>query len=238
MFPGPVLVSEPHLASNGPASSSAFPPGGYLLPVTERPPPAGAPLPPPHDHQGPYLPVVVNQHYYMPPPLPPQPGPPSGHPYLNPNGCATVSKLRLGSALNLANAMTPCNVVHHVFDDQLPRWQSYGNQLINQGVAMSDQMCTRFSNVMTLIDGEKLAGHENDLFMYGYGPSSPPPPAASHPPAQPPRPSQSSSRKSRRDEPKGQIISGPQSRVSGDYFSKVELYANSKLPLNLPPLQL
>ena len=134
----------------------------------------------------------------------------------------------------MAGETTPCNVVQ-VVDNQLPRWHSYGNQLINQSVAMSDQMWNGFNNVMTLIDGDKLTGHETDLFMYGYAP--PPLPPRDYQ-TRPPHPSQGSSRKSKNDTCKGQLAEAAQSRFSGDYFSKVELYANSKLPMNLPPLQL
>lgn len=37
---------------------------------------------------------------------------------------------------------------------------------------------------------------------------------------------------------KGQTTAIAASVMTGDYFSKVELYANSKLPMDLPPLKL
>ncbi len=159
-------------------------------------------------------------------------GVPPNNPYPAGNSCSTSSKLELGSALDLANETVPCNVVQQMFDDQLPRWHSYGTQLLNQGAAMSDQIWSKFNNVMTLIDGDKLSGNEKDLFMYDSAVSAGDYSTQS---LQAPRPSP---RKSTRDLSKGQSAAMASTLVSKGYFSKVELYANSKLPLNLPPLQL
>lgn len=124
------------------------------------------------------------------------------------------------------------NAGTQIFDDQLPSWHSYGTQLLNQGAAGCDQIWSKFNNVMTLIDGNMVNGDEEDLFMYESSllPSD--------------RPAQSSRglggppRKGVKDTPKGHSAAVASSLVSKGYFSKVELYANSKLPLNLPPLKL
>jgi hypothetical protein len=44
--------------------------------------------------------------------------------------------------------------------------------------------------------------------------------------------------KKRKDNPKVQTTAVAGTLISGNYFAKVDMYANSRLPLNLPPLQL
>ncbi|KAI0005670.1 alpha/beta-hydrolase [Xylariaceae sp. FL0662B] len=210
-------------------------PAGYLQPPPPPPPPIWNNTHPPpgtsppqyHEQQRPsYPPIVVNQHYYLSPPPP--------NPYSNNNGSCALSKLKLGSAVDLANEIIPGNVVHQVFDDGLPKWHAYGTQLLNQSAAMYDQIWNRFNDVMTLIDRERFVGNENALFMYQ--PSSMPSPPSD--PPQQPNQAKGASKKNKRDAPKGQTSAVASSLISGGYFSKVELYANSRLPPNLTPLHL
>ncbi|KAI0835777.1 alpha/beta-hydrolase [Hypoxylon sp. FL0890] len=218
-------------------------PAGYLLPPPPLPPPPGwncalppgSSLPPQYHDQRPYPPIVVNQHYYLGPPashLPP------ANPYPHSNGACAISKLKLGSAVNIASEMIPGNMVPQILNDGLPRWHSYGTQLLNQSAAMYDQICSSFNDVMTLIDRDKYVGNENDLFMY-----------QSHPiPAQPSESTQQivlhkgtgkkNKKETSKETPKGQKAAIASSLASRGYFAKVELYTNSKLPRDLPPLRL
>jgi len=217
-----------------------FQPAGYLPPPPQaqswnqtRPvgPPPSVPY---HGHnQGHYGPIIVNQHYYMSPPTLPPPPPPR---LTNGNGCA-LTQLKLNSTSDLVQL--PINVINQLVDDGLPSWHAYGSQLLNQSAALYDQISSKFDDVMTLIDGDKLKGHENELFMYqqpsSANPSSSPVVSTSRPAA----PKGGQGKKSRKDAaPKGQTSPVAASLITGGYFSKVDLYANSRLPLDLPPFRM
>ncbi|KAI1774314.1 alpha/beta-hydrolase [Hypoxylon cercidicola] len=230
---------RPHHA---PASTPARP-AGYLLPpppplphpaIWNSPMPPGSVAPPQYHDQQPY-PIVVNQHYYLGLPAS-HPPPTNPYPYANCSGA--LSKAKLSSAVNVACELIPGNAVHQMIDDGLPRWHAYGTQLVNQSAAMYDQICTRFDNVMTLIDRDKYVGNENDLFTYQ-------PNLVAVPPTEPPQQlivSKGHTKKGKKETPKevakGQTSALASSLASRGYFAKVELYANSKLPANLPPLRL
>lgn len=100
-----------------------------------------------------------------------------------------------------------------------------------------DQICERFNDVMTLIDREKYSGNENKLCLYQQDANSSShtdaSPARGAPPAAADRPDRSHSQA--RGETAATAASGV---LPGNYFAKVDLYANSRLPMNLPPLQL
>ncbi|KAI1371367.1 alpha/beta-hydrolase [Hypoxylon crocopeplum] len=213
-------------------------PAGYLLPQPPPLPPPGwnntlplGPTPSPqYRDQRHYLPIVVNQHYYLGPPTS---HPPPANPYPQSNGLCATSKLKLGPVVNISEI-----IPHQMVNDGLPGWHPYGTQLLNQTAAMYDQICSSFNDVMTLIDRDKYVGNENDLFMYQS--NLPPPPAA--------EPSQEvvvhkgfpkkGKKETTKETAKGQASALASSLSSRGYFAKVELYANSKLPQNLPPLRL
>ncbi|KAI0123483.1 Alpha/Beta hydrolase protein [Xylariales sp. AK1849] len=220
---------DPH--SEPANSAGSLQSAGYL------PPPPGwngaqsGASPPPYQDQRPYGQIIVNQHYYLSPPssyyAPTNPYPISG-------GSGAISKFKLGSMVDLANNIVPGNVVHQVFDDGLPRWHCHATQLLNQSAALCDQISTKFNDVMTSIDCEKYAGNEKDLFLYRPSPASPPSTTSLPPVVDKALPKKSS----KKDAPKGQTTAVASSLISGSYFAKVELYANSRLPMNLPPLKL
>lgn len=233
-----------------PASSSS-PPHAYVPPSTQQwngnctannrslvpqeaypvPIPCQAPPPPYQDH-APCPPIIVNQHYYLSPP-PHAVYPPS-------HGGSPVGKLRLmGSVANLADDFVSSSgaLVHHVIDDGLPRWHGQATQLLNQGAAVCDQIAGRLDSVLTLIDREMFHGNERDLFTYQPAPSLPPTEPVSARPAALARPA-APRRNGKKDASKGQTAPAACSVLSGDYFAKVELYANSRLPMDLPPLKL
>jgi hypothetical protein len=140
--------------------------------------------------------------------------------------------------VNLAKEVVPVNMnaIPQMIDDSL-HLHGYGTQLINQTAALYDQISSTFNNVMTRIDGDTFCGNEKELFTYQ--------PAAlgqvSNPPSEAPPPAQLDrgvAKRTGRDAPKGQTTAVAATVVSGSYFAKVELYANSRLPMNLPPLRL
>ena len=231
----PPRSPPPQLPSHAPPSWYHGDP--YLAP----PQPIGLLPPPPGwvpQSNGYPAPIVVNQHhYYLGPPPPPSPTtihqqPASGSP---------PCKLNIGSVLDLAKEMCPGTASRlQSLDGGVPNLQNRGTQLLNQSAALYDQISDRFNNVMTLIDGDRYVGNEKDLFAWQS--AQPPPPhsptpmsvvsaekALSRPSSRRPRP---------KDSPKGQTTAVAASVISGNFFAKVELYANSKLPMDLPPLRL
>ncbi|KAJ3573922.1 hypothetical protein NPX13_g4530 [Xylaria arbuscula] len=176
-----------------------------------------------------YPPIIVNQHYYLSPPPPSRPF----NVYPNSGEGGSLSKLHLGSTSDLIQL--PANVISQIVDDGLPRWHAYGTQLINQGAALYDQISSKFDDVMTLIDRDKFLGNENDLFVYEQ------PAHASPLPSLDTKHQSSTSKggraKKSKDQPKGQATAVVASAISGGYFAKVDLYVNSKLPLDLPPFR-
>ncbi|KXJ92652.1 Alpha/Beta hydrolase protein [Microdochium bolleyi] len=150
------------------------------------------------------------------------------------NASSTLNKLGLGSAVNLANELIPTTMGHQ-FSDGLPRWHCYGSQLLNQSAAMYDQFAGMFGDVISLIDRDNYTGNENALFMY----QQPAPPPVQSPPQLPEKKSKDSSKSSRLKGVAGTpTVVVADCVVPGGYFSKVEYYANSRLPMDLRPLRL
>lgn len=210
--------------SGPPNSISNSQPAGYLPPPSSWNAPQSTLPPPPYQELRPYGPIIVNQHYYL--------SPPSAHPascHSNP-----LSKLNFGSVINLAHQIVPSNV-HPAIDDGLPRWHCHATQLLNQSAALYDQIQSKFNDVMTSIDCEHFTGNEKALFQYHATSTSsnvtPPTPS-------PPVDRGQVKKRGKRDAPKGQTTAVASSLISGGYFAKVELYANSRLPMDLPPLKL
>ncbi|KAH8664578.1 Alpha/Beta hydrolase protein [Xylariales sp. PMI_506] len=218
----------------------AIQPAGFL-----PPPPSWngsqstAPPPPPYQDQRPYAPIIVNQHYYLS--NGPFPSTAVTGPYLGGHGSTALSKL--GSMVDVASEIVPGSLVHHMLDDGLPRWHCHATQLLNQSAALYDQISSTFNNVMTRIDCGNPVGNEKDLFSYqqvppssmvGGPPVSPPSSAPSSPPVDRALPK----KRSKKDAPKGQTTAVASSLISGGYFAKVDHYANSRLPMDLPPLRL
>ncbi|KAH7032749.1 Alpha/Beta hydrolase protein [Microdochium trichocladiopsis] len=185
-------------------------------------------------------PVIVNQHYYLSPP-------PSQNsslqyptsPYMHSNSSTALSKLKLGSAANLATELMPTTAGHHL-NDGLPRWHSYGSQLLNQSAAMYDQFAGMFNDVISLIDRDTYTGNENALFMY----QQPGPPPVATPSQEISKKTKETPKESRAKDVRSKgAVGAPtvvvaDSIVPGGYFSKVEYYANSRLPMDLRPLRL
>ncbi|KAF7563577.1 hypothetical protein G7046_g512 [Stylonectria norvegica] len=206
-------------------SQPQFSPAGYLAP------------PPGWNPQPAFQPVIVNHqhsHYYLgSQPIPHPPGQQHLHPQLQPQQHHSSLGRFTGSMIDLAKEVVPGNSIPQLYNDGLSAWHST--------TAMYDQVSSRFDNVMTLIDNEKLFGDEKDLFS-----CQPLPSPAHSPPTSPPVTTdrgfgKPSSKKSSKDKSKSKSkyhASDVATCVPGSYFSKVELYANSKLSMNLPPLAL
>ncbi len=179
--------------------------------------------------------IVVNQNYFISPI--PHPAAPNTTVGGKPGAAGSVgmTKMYLGSVVNLAADLLPMNVPR-LFDDGLPAWHAPGSTLLNQGAALYDQLSWKFNNIMTLTDRDEYDGCGPDSHLYrpplpsayahGGQASSVP---AGHSMAQP---------VSTQDYPKGQTAGVVASLIPGNYFAKVDLYANSKLPLDLPPARL
>ena len=172
-----------------------------------------------NSQQRPCQPIVVNQYYLHSPPG------------------AIAAKKSLG-ALNklgdsVANLTTDvvADVIPQIYDDSLTAWQTYGSQVVNQTAAMVDQITGRLNHIMTMIDFEKVAGHERDLFTYYL-------PLCRN--QQAPRSSERAPvpRTRKGDRNPKQTSAAAAAVASAGYFTKVDLYANSRLPRDLPPLKL
>lgn len=158
---------------------------------------------------------------------------------------------------------TETNNPHAAFDDGPPSWLPNGTQLLNQSAALYDQLSDRFNELMTSIDRDDFTGTEQDLFHWqqSSSPSSPSdrnPETALMPTARSthyggPRDRDRSINPRKQTKRKPTIRPRPRpgpkpSKIESatlaspllnqNYFSKVLLYANSRLPPNLPPLRL
>ncbi|WQF89876.1 Putative fungal lipase-like domain, alpha/Beta hydrolase [Colletotrichum destructivum] len=210
-------------------------------------------------------PIVVNQHHYnlaaptstaLVPSLPPPAA--NTNPYSSSRNAATCPSgldRFAGSMVTLARDFASPRFLEE------PNFHPHATQLINSTAACVDQIAGCFNDVVTLIDRERLVGNEKALFSYQSGGDK----TVSHSPPSGPgggdgrrgarereRDRKASGgdarRKSSSSRDKGHSLASSSSKVqttavtasvvSGNYFAKVELYANSRLPLNLPPLRL
>lgn len=103
-----------------------------------------------------------------------------------------------------------------LFEQQRPSPEAIAHE------ALCDLISTKFDSVITSIDGEQFGGNEQELFIQddvqsglrgGWGLGN-------------------------RQVSRGANRAITTAVVGTNYFAKVNLYANSKLPPNLPPLQL
>lgn len=170
----------------------------------------------------------MNQHYYL------YQG--NGGPGPSTSGCA-LTKLAVGSAVNLTNQIMP-GVLPAFLEAGSTSRDGSGNRMDGQHNASLNQLYHRFNDVMTLIDCERYTGNERDLFLCQQRESESSTATELTTRGQlTDRPKKTQPRK-QSGHPKGQTTCVAASVISGNYFAKVELYANSRLPMNLPPLKL
>lgn len=192
-----------------------------------------------HQHQqqqpsGQQAPIVINQNYYVFAPMPPGGNVPQG---MDMNTFA-LKQGYIGSTVALANPVMP-SVACAPMDLNLPLGAGAASQWLGQGSEVMNQICERFNDVMTLIDREKYRGNESNLFLCHPQEGSQSTLNAAGLDSIPENPKKKSqSTKKDHGHAKGQTTCAVAGGVGLNYFSKVELYANSRLPMNLPPLKL
>ena len=126
--------------------------------------------------------------------------------------------------LLLAEPVPSCVPGAKILNDGLSPYQRQGTQYFNQGAALCDQIATKLNEVITSIDGDNFNGHESGLLIHN-----------NH--MQPNHQATETIRGLGRGiSPARGILKPPSTSIN--YFSKVNLYANSRLPSNLPPLKL
>ncbi|KAK1579288.1 Alpha/Beta hydrolase protein [Colletotrichum navitas] len=187
-----------------------------------------------HPQRGPYpQPIVVNQHYHLHPPPPSShlalTAPPAAaaaaasHAGVGANPCPLGLDKFAGSVVTIAKDFAS----PHFLEE--PNFHPHAAQLISSTAVCMDQIAGCFNDVMTLIDCERLVGNEKALFSYQQDGDAR---------KTTKKKGSSSSSSSSSSLSKGQSTAVAPSVVSGNYFAKVELYANSRLAMNLPPLRL
>lgn len=169
-------------------------------------------------------PVIVNQHYYLG-------APPDHHAGRSPYSGLIDAGNVTGSFVNLAKNLSKVPSR----SEGLCAWYGYGTQVFGSTVNTFDDIAYRLNNVLTLIDNESLQGHEMDLFACRQ--SMP----TEHKLDAEPSGVSKQNKKGRKDKDKDkQCKVQPAAEVTasvlrGNYFSKVELYANATLPKKLDP---
>lgn len=171
-----------------------------------------APIPPQ------YQPVFVQQNV-PPPPL-----------LQRPQQSGIVSNFKLGSVANLltGNGSAECPATQFIQSGVSPLYLQ-GTQYLNQGAALVDLISSKFDTIITQIDGERFSGDERELVVY----------APPQPMLQQEQDVGYTERGVSKGKSKGMVNNSVSSALtSTNYFAKVNLYANSRLPPNLPPLKL
>ena len=123
--------------------------------------------------------------------------------------------------LSITGPLQPVIRPEHPIDETFFEQQRPSPDEIAQE-ALRDLISTKFDSVITSIDGEQFGGDEQELFIqddvqsgirggWGFG---------------------------TRQVSRGANRAITSAVIGTNYFAKVNLYANSKLPPNLPPLQL
>jgi hypothetical protein len=171
---------------------------------------------PPHQ---PYNQITISQTYN----IPVISGPP------RPKSSGKITRLKGISVADLLQAdIPPCIPGAQIFNDGLPLWQTKGTQYLNQAAALYDIISTKLDAIVTAIDAERFSGSEGDLVIYGQPVSPPQRPQTASP-----------ERDVTKAKSKGVVNNGISNAViSTNYFAKVNLYANSKLPSDLTPVRM
>ncbi|KAK4233523.1 mono and diacylglycerol lipase [Achaetomium macrosporum] len=184
-----------------------------------------------YQQPGAYPPIILNQHHYYLGAQPPVQTPARLHPTNTPG-----STLDLGSVVDLAKEVWQGSGIPRLVGDALPVRQGCGDQLVNQGNALVHEISTRLDGVLTMIDQGGYDGKEEDIYAWQptEAPTHSPPPGVHRGE----RGLYRTGRKSHgKDRPKGHPTAASEG-VSGSIFARVDHYANSRLPMNLPPLRL
>jgi Lipase (class 3) len=154
---------------------------------------------------------------------PPHPSPPAIQTY--------GQQMKWSSCQNLPNTITrPCQMVNATVN----RTTDY----LNRGAALCDQVASKFNDVISLMDEETFAGNEQDLRLtYYQSPPSSPPQLAAQPVT---RGGQSKALVPARKHAASKSNDSPISQktlTTNNVFAKAAMYANSRLPPDLPLLR-
>lgn len=175
--------------------------------------------------------LVPQQPQVWQAPHSPQPQGQHGDPrYLTPYANAQPLKSKKSSEkLGRFNASVN-NLLQADMPPCLSPLQMQGTQYLNQGAALCDQIASKLNEVITLIDGDRFSGSESQMVLHN---------EVQLPQEQP----ETTSRGMLWGKSKGKgatsvSTASTSASTSTNYFSKVNLYANSRLPPNLPPLKL
>jgi hypothetical protein len=125
-------------------------------------------------------------------------------------------------------SLPPCVPGAQIINNGLPVW----NFERSESDALYKLISSKLDAVVTLIDGEKFSGDEKDLWVS-------PPPA----PQNQERQIVVARKDTAKERPNGKLKDETgcpitTTIVNTNYFTKVDLYANSKLPADLPPVKL
>ncbi|KAI9875101.1 MAG: hypothetical protein M1830_008874, partial [Pleopsidium flavum] len=180
-----------------------------------------------------YLSPPLPSHCWPPPPPPPPQSPyrypPAGNPMSQANLLVQPPPppiyglyghdLKGKSCTNLPTALT--KPVQRG-NDGIGEWQHRTTNCLNRGAALCDLISSKFDTVITLIDGERFSGDERELVIY-----------------QNPQPLIRGGGVSATREVAQNANNAISTAItSTNYFAKANLYANARLPPNLPPLKL
>lgn len=169
----------------------------------------------------------MNQHYYMY----------QGHGAQG-QGQSTLdcplTRLAVDSVVHLTNQVMP-GVLPALLEAGP---SSRSNRTDIQSDNSMDQLYNRFNDVMTLIDRERYCGNERELFICRQSDAESSASTEVTTRGQLTSKSKKTQTRKHSGHPKGQTTGVAASVISGNYFAKVELYANSRLPMNLPALKL
>lgn len=141
-----------------------------------------------------------------------------------------ISKLKLSSMTNLLSSNVPQHIPGaRMFNDGTTALQMQSTQYLNQAAALMDQISSKFDAVITMIDGERFSGDERELAIFASPPIW----------QQQQEESGYSERGLSKGKSKGMVNNSVSSALTTtNYFAKANLYANSRLPPNFPPLKL
>jgi hypothetical protein len=104
-----------------------------------------------------------------------------------------------------------------------------GTQYLNQEAALCHLISSKFDTIITLIDGDKFSGDERELAVH----------QTQRPMWQQEQELTTDRALMKSGNSKGMMSNSVSSALTTtNYFAKVNLYANSRLPPNLPPLKL
>jgi hypothetical protein len=185
------------------------------------PPPPYATLP-----GQPYQQIFVSNNYLLAAPQPAN-GASKGK-----KAKATLQSSSMIHLPQLGPDVPSCIPGAHIFNDGISQWQHQGTQYLNQGAALYDLISSKFNSVMTSIDGERFSGDEQELII-----SQPPTPQFQQ--QQLVTTKKSTTKEKSKSSPKDDTGCPIAAKVtSTNYFAKVNLYANSRLPPNLPSMKL